>query len=598
MIEPAAKPSPSAWRFALRRLIRHKVPFGLALLWSVVFVLVPMQVPVITGALLDNLKSKHARLYGYELHPGSPHRGVEIAALALLGLAAARGLSAYLRQLSVNKLTRRFVCDMRRDLIQRVTTMPLEYHFKIGAGDLFQGVTADTANLRRFAGQVVVRGLTNVLRVVCPVVLLFLHQPLLAAVCCAVIPIQWILSSRLQNNTHRARTQSRRTLSQFITIVKEQIDGAETIQSLGACEEASNRAVQKVDELERQELIEADSAARRSAVIWVMTSIGFALAWVLGGLEVLEGKMTTGELVAFAGLLAFAYAPFRRFDGAMGDSKKIAASLERVQELLNLPPGPVERPDAQPLAVSEGRIELRNVSFAYDSQPVLQNLRLIIQPRCLTALAGPSGSGKTTLLRLINRLYDPKEGQVLIDGQDVREFTAASVRSAAVLVTQRPTVFTGTIASNLRFARPSADDTELLEACEAADLLGLVHRLQDGLNTRLGRSGIQLSGGEAQRLAIARAVLMRSKILLLDEPTSSLDLSCQAAIMETLGRLKAQMTIVVAGHRLEALGLADHLVMLDKGQIVEQGPPVGLLFSHGLYRSLLGQAATCQTDPR
>src|SRR5438477_12046662 len=305
MSEPAAKPSPSAWRFALRRLVRHKVPFGLALLWSVVFVLVPMQVPVITGALLDNLKSKHARLYGYELHPGSPHRGVEIAALALLGLAAARGLSAYLRQLSVNKLTRRFVCDMRRDLIQRVTTMPLEYHFKIGAGDLFQGVTADTANLRRFAGQVVVRGLTNVLRVVCPVVLLFLHEPLLAAVCCAVIPIQWLITHHLQKSTQRARIQARRTRSKFTTLVKEQIEGAETIQSLGACEVALGRAVHRVDQLEREELLQADCAARRSAVIWFMTSIGFALAWTLGGLRVLEGRMTTGELVAFTGLLAF-----------------------------------------------------------------------------------------------------------------------------------------------------------------------------------------------------------------------------------------------------------------------------------------------------
>src|SRR5437764_4087154 len=149
----------SAWRFALGRLARNKLPFGLAMVWSVVFVLVPLQVPVITGALLDNLKSRHVRLYGLNLYPGSRQRSLEIAAGALLGVAAARGLSAYLRQLSVNKLTRRFVCDMRRDLIQRVTTMPLEYHFKIGAGDLFQGVTADTANLRRFAGQIVVRGL-------------------------------------------------------------------------------------------------------------------------------------------------------------------------------------------------------------------------------------------------------------------------------------------------------------------------------------------------------------------------------------------------------------------------------------------------------
>jgi ABC-type multidrug transport system fused ATPase/permease subunit len=533
-----------------------------------------------------------------DLYPSRRRRSVEIAALALVGLAAARGVSAYLRQLSVNKLTRRFVCEMRRDLIQRFTTMPLECHFKIGAADLFHGVTSDAANLRRFAGQVVVRSLTNVLRVVCPVVLLFLHQAFLAAVCCAVIPVQWLISSYLQKNTQRARTQARRIRSQFTTVVKEQIDGAETIQCLGACEVASNRAIHKVDQLEREELLQADCAAKRSAVIWIMTSIGFALAWVLGGLRVLEGSMSTGELVAFCGLLAFAYAPFRRFADAMGNSRKITLSLGRVQALLDLPPGPVEQPDARPLVVGEGRIELRNVSFAYNAEPVLQNARLILQPRCLTALAGASGSGKTSLLRLINRLYDPTDGQVLIDGHDVREFTVASLRSAVVLVPQRPMIFTGTIAYNLRLGRPQADDTELLQACEAADLLGLVHRLKDGLETRLGRRGIQLSGGEAQRLSIARAVLMRSKILLLDEPTSSLDIACQAAIMETLCRLKKEMTIVVAGHRLEALSLADHLVILDKGQIVEQGPPMGLLFSHGLYHSLIARVATSQMEQR
>ncbi len=598
MTESAAKPSQSPWRFAFRRLARHKVPFALALFWSVVFVLVPMQVPVITGALLDTLKSKHARLYGFALYPTSRHRSLEIAALALVGLAAARGLSAYLRQLSVNKLTRRFVCEMRRDLIQRFASMPLEYHCKIGSGDLFNGVTADAANLRRFAGQVVVRSLTNVLRVVCPVVLLFLHQPVLAAACCSIIPVQWLISSQLQKHTQRARTRARRTRSQFTTLIKEHLDGAETIQCLGACDVASNRAIQKVDRLEQEELVQADCAAKRSAVIWVMTSIGFALAWILGGLRVLEGGMTSGELVAFAGLLAFAYAPFRRFADTMGNSRKIGLSLRRIQELLDLPAGPVERPDARPLVVSEGCIELRNLSFAYNSELVLQNTDLIIQPRSLTALVGASGSGKTTLLRMINRLYDPTDGDVLIDGQDVREVTVASLRSAVILVPQRPVLFTGTIASNLRLGRPEATDTELLEACEAADLLGLVRRLKDGLQTRLGGRGIQLSGGEAQRLSIARAVLMRSKILLLDEPTSSLDLACQAAIMDALTRLKSQMTIVVAGHRLEALSLADHLVILDRGQIVEQGPPVGLLFSCGVYYSLLARVATGQKELR
>jgi len=181
------------------------------------------------------------------------------------------------------------------------------------------------------------------------------------------------------------------------------------------------------------------------------------------------------------------------------------------------------------------------------------------------------------------------EGAVLIDGVDVREVTLASLRSTVSVVPQRPMIFTGTIADNLRLARPEASDEELLAACGAAGLLGSIQRLENGLQTRLGRRPAHLSGGEAQRLAIARALLLRSKILLLDEPTSSLDARSQATIMDTLTRLKAEMTIVVAGHRLEVLRQADRLVILHQGRFVEQGPPSELLSSMDLY---------CPTSPR
>lgn len=585
MNEPGSNESTAPWLFALRRLARHKLQFGLALFWSVIFVLVPMQVPVITGALIDSLRSKHVRLYGFKLDPDSRRRSVQIAALALVGVAVARGLSAYLRQLSVNKMTRRFVRDIRRSLIERLATMPLEHHFRIGSGQLFHGVMEDTARLRSFVGHVVIRNATNALRFICPMVFLFLHYAFLTAVCCAVIPAQWALTVLLHRQARRARIQARRTRAKFTTLVKEQLDGTETIQCLGACPVAVGRATRRANRLEKEELVQADCEARKSAVIWVMTSLGFGLAWGLGGMRVLDGRMSTGELVAFIGLLAFAFAPFRRIASAMGASRKTLTSVEHIQELLSLPAGPVERPDARPLVVGKGRIELRNVSFAYKSQPVLKNARLVLEPNCVTVLAGRSGSGKTTLLRLLNRLYDPQEGQVLIDGADVREFTVASLRSAVVLVPQRPIVFTGSIARNLRLAKPEAEDAELLAACEAADLLELVQGFEGGLQTRLGRRGIQLSGGEAQRLAIARAVLMRSKVLLLDEPTASLDAVSQLAIMDTLGRLKAQMTIIVAGHRLETFRQADHLVILDQGRIVKQGPPSAFLMSSPPHRT-------------
>jgi ABC-type multidrug transport system fused ATPase/permease subunit len=584
MRDSTATPLPSPWRFALGRLARHKLLLGLALFWSAIFVLVPMQVPVITGALIDGLRQKEVGLYGVQFKPGSRLRGVQMAALALVGVAVLRGASAYLRQRSTNSWTRRFVRGIRQSLLARLTTMPLEQHSKVGSGQLFHGALADIENLRGFVGQVVVGNATNALRFVCPVMLMLLHQAWLTAVCCAVIPLQWVITTLLHRQTRAARRQARQTRAKFSTVVKEQLDGAETIQCLGASEAAMQRALRKAKRLEREELTQADCEARKSGVIWLMTSFGFALAWLLGGMRVLEDRMTAGELVAFVGLLAFAFAPFRRFASTMGTSRRILASLAHVEELIRLPAGPVERPDARPLVAKDGRIELRDICFAFGPRPVLQDAQLIIEPNRITALAGRSGSGKTTLLRLINRVHDPQSGQVLIDGMDVREFTVASLRSAVVLVPQRPMVFSGSIAHNLRLAKPEAEEAELLEACEAADLLRFVSRLELGLRTRLGHRGIQLSGGEAQRLAVARAVLMRSKVLLLDEPTSSLDVLSQATIMDTLAHLKSQMTIVVAGHRLEAMRQADHLVVLDHGRIVEQGPPAELLSLPALYQ--------------
>ncbi len=585
MNEPASKSSPI--RFALRRLARHKGAFGLALFWSVVFVVVPMQVPVITGAVIDSLWGRHVRLYGIEMDPKvnrrERNRNVEIAVLALFGVAAARGVSAYLRQRCINKLGRSFVSETRQELMERVTTMPLERHDKIGAGELLHRVLVDASALRRFVSEIVVQTATNILRVVFPVVLLFLHEVVLAAAVCSVIPLQWIWNVILQKRAHDARQQARKTQSRFATLVKEQLDGTETIQSLGACDEAIERAKRRVQRLEREQLIQADCTAKKSAVIWFMTSLGFALTWGLGGMFVLDGRMTPGELVAFGGLVAFAYAPFRRFAGAMGAARKIMVSLGRVEELLNLPAASLERPGARRLEVTQGRIELRNVSFHYGTEPVLQQAQLVIEPNRITAIAGASGCGKTTLLRLVNRLFDPVEGAVLIDGMDVREATLSSLRSAVSLVPQRPMIFTGTIADNLRLARPDASDEELLAACEAAGLLGFVQRLELGLQTRLGRRRAHLSGGEAQRLAIARALLLRSKILLLDEPTSALDARSQATIMDTLARLKAEMTVVVAGHRVEVLRQADRLVILHQGRFVEQGAPSQLLSSMDLF---------------
>src|ERR1051325_4977474 len=261
MNDPDSTQSPSPWRFGLRRLAGHKLRLGMALFWSIIFVLAPMQVPVITGALIDSLKSKHVRLYGLDLDRTSRRRSVEIAALALVGVAIVRGLSVYLRQRSVNKLTRRFVREIRQSLIERVTSMPMEHHLQIGSGQLFHGVMTDTENLRNFAGRVVVGNTTYALRFICPVVLMFLQQPFLTTVCCGVVPLQWGLTMLLHKQTRSARALARNMRARFTTAIKEQLDGMETIQCLGACEEVAARAGRKAKRLESEELVQANCEA-------------------------------------------------------------------------------------------------------------------------------------------------------------------------------------------------------------------------------------------------------------------------------------------------------------------------------------------------
>jgi ATP-binding cassette, subfamily B, bacterial len=568
--------------FAGTLLRRQKARLAVAIGWSVLFIVMPMQVPILTGALVNVLHGREARIYGARLPAHSRKEAVRLIAMLLLAVPVARGASAYFRQSSQRKMTRLLIAETRRRLIEKIETMSLDLHQRFGAGDLLNRVLNDAAQLRQFAGRVVIQTVTNVVRVGYPLGMLFWIQPRLAFVACSVLPTQWLITRRLQARLHESVRAARQARTRLTTVLKEQIDGVETLQSLDAVRGAvaqSDREAERVEELERRI---AKYRALITATVWSFTSLGLSLTWWLGAELVLRGRMNIGELVVAIGLVAFIYAPFRRFTAVIDVAHRISIGLEHVQQILDLPSSIREDPQAQRLLITRGTIELRRLSFAYDQRQVLADVSLRIEPRSLTAVAGRSGSGKSTLLRLITRMYDPLDGQVLIDGQDVRRVALDSLRSQVVRVPQQPVIFTGTVADNLRLAKPDASQEEIADACRAAQALEFIERLPRGFDTPLGRGGASLSGGEIQRVAIARAVLMNSKILLLDEPTSALDPASQAAILHALQRLKARMTIVMAAHRVEALQCAEHLIALDGGRVIEQGPQRDLLTSPAL----------------
>jgi ABC-type multidrug transport system fused ATPase/permease subunit len=578
-----AAPAQIAWRF----LCQHKRRFSAALAWRVLFVIVPMQVPVLTGAMIDGLTHEDVSVYGCEIRAAGSAGIPRVLLLALVGVVVVYGVAAYGQMMASHRLSRAFVTSLRKAVARKTLDLSLDQVQHFGAGDLMDRTLTDTANLRRFMERVCVQSLINVLRVIYPVAMLLAIDPVLTLVVLSVLVPQELITRLLQRRLHRATQQSRRRHASLTGDVKESIDGVETVKSLCAEEVCVARIERSADALETDELEASRYSAAISGTVFLTTSLGIALTWWQGGQRVLSGDMTLGALVVFTGFVAFAYQPFRQFTTMLTTYRRGLVSLERIEELLAAEPQVTRVGTGRPLRVASGRIEFHGVAFRYARQPVLADIDLVIEPRELTVVMGRSGSGKSSLLRLMVRLHDPQQGAVLIDGQDLRDVNLQSLRTQVAVVPQQPVLFSGTIRQNICLGRPDAPPEEVTAACQAAGAMELIARLDDGLEARLGRGGVRLSGGEAQRISIARALLLRPQIILMDEPTSALDATSECAILAALERLRGVATVVIVAHRASTIRSADRVVVLDAGRVVAAGPQADVRRQLPLFRQLV-----------
>jgi ATP-binding cassette subfamily B protein len=350
-------------------------------------------------------------------------------------------------------------------------------------------------------------------------------------------------------------------------------------------------------------------------------AVGTAAVYLIGGQLVVSDTITLGTMVALATYVARVYGPLTALTNARVDIMTAFVSFERVFEVLDTPSAIVERPGATDLAGAQGRIELDDVWFRYpaasevsiaslEADPqsgrplsdtlgafVLRGVSATIEPGQLVALVGPSGAGKTTISNLIPRLYDVTSGAVRIDGHDVRDLTETSLRGSIGVVSQDPHLFHDTVLSNLRYARPDADLEQIHAACRAAQIHDVLAGLPDGYDTVVGERGYRLSGGEKQRLAIARMLLKDPAIVILDEATSHLDSENEAAIQEALAHALAGRTALVIAHRLSTITNADQILVVDDGRIVESGRHDELIASEGLYSELYRTLVRADVEP-
>ncbi len=319
----------------------------------------------------------------------------------------------------------------------------------------------------------------------------------------------------------------------------------------------------------------------------VIFTAGMTICMVMSGIAVMRGEQTIGDFVLINALLVQLAIPLNFIGTVYREIKQGLIDIEAMFDLLKVPPEIVDRRGAKPLAVNGGAVRFENVAFHYDaSRPILKGVSFSVPSGRTVAIVGPSGAGKSTISRLLFRFYEVTGGRITVDGQDVRDVTQESLRSAIGMVPQDTVLFNDTIAYNIRYGRPDATEEEVRAAAETAQIADFIASLSDGYDTEVGERGLKLSGGEKQRVAIARTVLKGPPILILDEATSALDIHTEREIQAALDRVSRDRTTLVIAHRLSTIVDADEIIVLDDGVIVERGTHQALLTANGLYASM------------
>jgi subfamily B ATP-binding cassette protein MsbA len=312
----------------------------------------------------------------------------------------------------------------------------------------------------------------------------------------------------------------------------------------------------------------------------------------------MQGHLTTGDMVVFFAYVTNLYSPMKALARLSYVTSKASVGAERIADILSVRSEVTNHHGAREVSQLKGEVEFRNVSFEYQSgQPVLSRINLRIAPGEKVAIVGATGAGKSTLISLVPRLYDPSSGTVSIDGEDIRNYSVQSLRAQISLVLQDSLLFSGTIRENIAFGRPDASDKEIVAASVVANAAEFIDRLPDGYETLVAESGATLSGGQKQRIAIARAILRASPILILDEPTSGLDAASERTVVDALERAARGRTTLLIAHRLTTVRLADRIIVMDKGCIVEEGPHQELVSRRGKYAHLYSLQLAIQKEP-
>jgi len=561
------------------KIIRYVKPYKYrlmgALLASVVATLVWLAVPLGLRELLDAVFE--------ESNPAL----LNTITVALIILFVGQAGFGFLGSYTLDWIGERIVADLRKELYGHLNTLSLRFFSNQRLGEITSRLTNDVAAIRDAVTGTLSEGLTQSISLVGSAGLMVYLNWRLSLIIFITVPVISLAVRYFGQLIRKLSRDVQDRLADTTSVAEEALGAIQSVKSFAREPYEMGRyntAVATVFDTARRKALFSNLFWSSVSVVFMSTMI--IIFWY-GGREVLAGRLSTGDLVAF---IFFAFNIGRSMGGMARIytifSSAVGAS-ERIFGLMDQQPDVQDKPGAEAIGEIKGEVSFDEVRFGYEeNRPVLKGITFTCRPGDIIALAGPSGAGKTTLLNLIPRFYDVTEGKICIDGVDISEVTQASLRSHIAIVPQQIQLFGSTVKENIRYGRLEATDDEIIEAAKFAEAHTFITAHPDGYDAKIGEKGIKLSGGQRQRIAIARAILKRPDILLLDEATSSLDSESEAAVQLALDHLMAQCTTFVIAHRLSTIRNATTILVMEEGQIVEQGNHNELIQKKGLYQRL------------
>ncbi len=508
-------------------------------------------------------------------------------ALAIVGAGILRLGLTVVRRLVAGRVSLAVEFDLRQQFYAHLQRLDLGFFDGQQTGQLMSRATVDLQSIRFFLGYGLIFITQNLLTITLAAVVMIAINPLLALVALAPAPFVVLTATRYNLISRPAQQEVQQRIAELTAEAEENVSGIRIVKAFAREEHQFRRFQRVVARVFDQSIYSTRLQAFFSPLIGLLPQIGVALVLLVGGREVIAGSLSLGAFVAFYTYVGMLAGPMRSLGMAMGMAQRAVASGNRMFEVLDREPAIESPPGAPALPEGGGAVALRGVTLRYDGGgPALSGIDLEVEAGRTVALVGPSGAGKTSLVGLVARLYDPSEGSVLVDGADVRSVDLGSLRSQIAFVADDSFLFTASVAENIAYAHQEASMAEIEAAARRAQADAFIRGLPDGYETRVGERGLTLSGGQRQRVAIARALLADPRILILDDATSSVDATTEAAIKAGLREAMAGRTTFIIAHRLSTVSLADEIVVMDAGTIVDRGTHEELIAGCGFYREI------------